>query len=125
MSASKPLLLAVLLIPAALALSGCTQMGIEPAAGLIVDTTQGTMYLAPEMANDFDMERLKDCRSYYVNKLVVPAPFTFGLLSFGWGDVSTKTIMAEANFKRLLYAHYRRLNILTVYQNYEIVAYGE
>jgi len=73
---------------------------------------------------DFSPEKLKNYRSYYVHKVTVPLPYTFGCLSFGRGDISTNQIMEEAGFSKLVHAHYTRLNIVTVYQNYAISAYG-
>ena len=118
------------LLAGALALA-CTQtacmshLGVEPAEGIIYDRTYGTMYISPDIKNNFSMEKLGKFRRYQTYKVVIPAPFTFGCLSFGWGQVSTKEIMEEAQFKKLFYAQYRRLSVATVYTNYEIVAYGE
>lgn len=110
---------------AALLCSCTTRVGVEPAEGLIFDNTDGTMYIAPDFLKDYDPAKLKNYRKFEANKVMIPFPFTFGALSFGWGQISTKWIMDEAKFKKLVYAHYRRLNIATVYENYEITAYGE
>ena len=110
----------------ALALCSCvSRIGIEPAEGILFDRTDGTFYVSPDFIKDFDSAKLKDFRRFQTHKVVIPAPFTFGCLSFGWGHISTKEIMEEAKFKKLHYAQYKRLAIATVYTNYEIDAYGE
>jgi hypothetical protein len=117
------LLLLLGLIPA---LSSCIgRVGIEPAEGLIFDNTDGTMYVDPEFMKDFSQEKLQNFRRFETHKVVIPAPFTFGTLSFAWGQISINRIMEEAKFKKLVYAHYKRLSVVTVYTNYEIIAYGE
>ena len=110
---------------AALLLPACTHVGVEPAEGLIYDNTHGTMYISPDFMKDYDPAKLKNYRSFQASKVTVPFPFTFGALSFGWGQISTKWIMDEGKFKKLVYAEYRRLNVAFVYENYEITAYGE
>ena len=106
--------------------SGCmTRVGVEPAPAFIFDNTEGTMYVNPDMADKFNPDQLAKHRRYQAHKITIPIPYTFGLISFGWGDISTNQIMKDAHFRKLIYAHYRRLEVITVYQNYEITAYGE
>ncbi len=109
-----------------LSTSSCmSRMGVEPTGGLLFDKTVGSFQVDKTLAKDFDPAKLKNYRKFQTHKVVIPLPFTFGALSFGWGDCSTDTIMKEGNFKRLLYADYTRLSIFIVYTNYEITAYGE
>ena len=125
MRVPKALAIAAAILSLATLSSCVNRVGIEPAEGFIYDNTDGTMYVNPDFIKDFDPAKLDKYRKFQANKVVLPLPFTFGALSFGWGDISTRQIMAEGNFNKLLYAHYRRLSIATVYTNYEITAYGE
>lgn len=126
MKATKSLLTAAMAILLAGALCSCVgRVGIEPGEGIIFDNVDGTMYVDKDFMKDFDAAKLANYRKFQTHRVVIPAPFTFGALSFGWGDISTAKIMAEGKFNKLLYAHYRRLSVATVYTNYEITAYGE
>ena len=107
-------------------LSSCmTRMGVEPAEGFIYDHTYGTLYVNPDFMKDFDPAKLQNYRQFQTTKIVIPAPYTFGALSFAWGKVDVNRIMEEGKFKKIVYAQYRRLSVATVYTNYEITAYGE
>lgn len=83
------------------------------------------MYVSPDFAKDFNVEKLNNYRCFKASKVTIPLPYTFGAVSFGWGDISTKRIMEEAKFNKLIYAHFKRFSVATVYTNYEITAYGE
>ena len=120
--------IAAMLLGLALSATLCaclSHVGVEPAEGIIFDRTYGTMYIEPEFMKDFQVSKLDKYRRFQTTKVVIPAPFTFGALSFAWGGISTHQIMEEAGFKKLYCMQYRRLGIATVYTNYEITAYGE
>jgi len=125
MTPLKTSALALAAFLAAALLPGCAaKMGVESEQGFLYDHTYGTLYASPDYLKDANPDKIKQFRKFQTSKVMIPVPFTFGALSFGWGDISTEKIMEEGNFKKLALAEYRRLNICFVYQNYEITAYG-
>ena len=105
-------------------LPACGSVGIEPGHSIIFDCVKGTMSMPQGAVREFDPESLKDFRCFKTQKVVIPAPFTFGSLSFAWGGISTEEMLRESGFKRIAYAEYERFELLTVYTRYDITIYG-
>jgi hypothetical protein len=111
--------------------SGCvSKVGVEPPKGFIFDLTDGTSHIEPEFfrnfdSSDFNTNKYSHSASFYVHRIKIPIPFTFGLLSFGWGDMSTSEILKRSKLEELYYIEYQRLNILTIYEHYAVTAYGK
>ena len=58
--------------------------------------------------------------------LFVQVPFTYGLLSFGWMDDPTiESAMRNGGLTRVDYADYEIFNVLGIYSEFRINAYGE
>ena len=102
---------------------GCqTQMGVglSPAQGL--DLSRGTFYTAPDIAETFNYEMLAAPAVTRAYKITVP--FTFGLLSCGWGNVDMHNLMVKNRMEKIEYADYERFCFLGVVEYYKILAYG-
>lgn len=52
-------------------------------------------------------------------------PFTYGLLSFTWENGSLEEAAANGNIQSVAYADYSLFNVLGIYQEMTIHAYGE
>lgn len=111
-------------VAGAFLMTGCVRMGIEPATGFLFDDTDGTFYVNPKYMEDFHPAALQKYKKAHVSKITIPLPYTFGALSFGWGDISTEELLKDSKFKELVYVDYHRLNVLTVYNNYDLTVYG-
>lgn len=52
-------------------------------------------------------------------------PFTYGLVSFSWGDVGLEEAKTMGGIKEVSYADYEVLSILGIYTEFTVYAYGE
>jgi len=112
---------------AAMALSGCgggfPTAPVVPPPGFIF-----TDYSAP-MDIDFSdggtPTRAVDTRLGTAESNFFYLPFTYGLISFAWGDASIEAAGLDGKLEKIHYADYEVLNILGIYANFKTNAHGE
>ncbi|HPN84018.1 MAG TPA: TRL domain-containing protein [Victivallales bacterium] len=105
---------------------GCmsARLGAGPQNGLIFSHFKGPSYCATSQTDGVQVydDRLSDSAS--THKVLIPAPFTFGALSFGWGDMSTAKILTNGKISQVDYVDYEFFNILNVYERATLTVYG-
>ncbi len=98
---------------------GCafSRVPVQPAPGLLFTSIDAPLSV------DLDGEPLGDRRgkasAYYIR---VPWP---GNWSFGIGDASIEAAMAQGDIQTLRHADYHQFQVLGVFGNFEVIAYGE
>jgi len=125
-AAVRGLLLPVVAV-AALALTGCG--GGVPTAPLV--PPPGFIYTDYKAPMDIDFSdqgqptpavdgRLGQAQANYFY-----VPFTYGLLSFAWGDASIESASRDGKIQKVHYADYESMNILGIYSQFKTNVHGE
>ena len=93
---------------------------LSPPPGFIYDHVQApldTNYHSDVIAKP---GKIGESKSQYVSLWII-AP----VLSFGWGDASVETAAADGGIKEVQHVDYERKQILGVYSEFTIRAYGK
>lgn len=96
---------------------------VEPPSGLIF-----TQYKAPL---DFSFSKngvgtpVSGNKSGTSEAQYLSIPFTYRLISFGWGDASIETAQKNAGLSEVSYADYQVLSVLGVYTSTKVTAHGK
>jgi hypothetical protein len=106
------------------ALSGCVwvKAPLVPPPGFIY-----TQYSAPldiDLGEDQAPVNLEEMKSGISTAQYIYIPFTYGLLSFAWGDASLDTATKNGKISKVHIADYTVLNVLGIYQQVDFRANG-
>ena len=103
--------------------SGCsTNLGYGLSPALALDISRGTYYINPKLQQNFDYNLLDAPERVRVFK--ISCPFTYGLLSFGWGNLDMQRAMLNSRMEDVMYADYDRFVFLGLVESYVISFYG-
>ena len=90
---------------------------VEPPKGAIV-----TVYKAPLT---IDLKETRVCRkmgyasSYYIRDIFITG------LGFAWGEADLNAAAQQGNLKRVEYADYELVQVLSIFGKFTVVAWGE
>jgi len=101
-----------------------TRLGPGPQKGLIFSHFKGPSYCATRQADGVPVYDERRSDSGTTHKILIPAPYTFGSLSIGWGDMSTAKIMTDGKISEVDYVEYEFFSILNVYERATLTVYG-
>ncbi|CAN5449249.1 hypothetical protein BH09SUM1_BH09SUM1_06110 [soil metagenome] len=123
----KRALLGVAALMLATVVSGCgggyPKAPVVPPIGLIYTHVQAP--LDTDFSGDKGGTDTTDLRMGQAEASYFYVPFTYGLLSFAWGDASIKTAAQDGHLSNVHFADYEEFNILGIYANMKTHTYGK
>ncbi|MEM7260504.1 MAG: TRL domain-containing protein [Planctomycetota bacterium] len=111
--------LTILTLLSGLLLAGCSisRVPFHPAPGFVFTNVDAPLTL--DLRGQSRGTKMGTSSAYFVGFPLLP------VLSVGIGDASLEAAMAEGGLTRVHYADYHQFQILGVFGNFEIRAYGE
>ncbi len=105
---------------------GCMSARLGPGLpkGMLYSHYKGPAYCATRQSDGVPVYDDRSANSASTHKVLIPAPYSFGALSFGWGDMSMARMLTNGRISEVDYVEYEFLNILNVYDRATLTIYG-
>lgn len=116
----------IIILAGTILLNGCLSARVGPGLqrGLIFSYYKGPAFVNTRNSDGVPIYDDAKKQAGTTRKVRIPAPYTFGTLSFGWGDMSLNSMMKEGKMKEIDYVDYEYMNILNLYFSSSLVIYG-